>query len=63
MLILAILFLGITTCTFAQKKAIEKVEVSAVKVTKLRGENPNIVAGFSCNAPNVETAKPAKSRG
>lgn len=59
---LSILFLGITTGAFAQKKAIKNVEIKAVKVEKSRGENPNIVKGFSCNGPDVEVAKPAKSR-
>lgn len=58
LLMLSILFLGITTWIFAQKKAIKKVEVKGVKVAKSRGENPNIVKNFTFNPLDISVEKP-----
>ena len=63
LLFIAVLFLGITLTSFAQQKAKKQVAISAKKVEKSRGENPNIKKDFVCNAPDVAAPKPEKSRG
>jgi hypothetical protein len=62
--ILSILFLGLINCAHAQQKAKKVIELTAKKVTKSRGENPNIKKDVSlCDIKDVPVAKPAKSRG
>lgn len=62
-LLVTVLFFGICFSSFAQQKAKKEVKISAKKVEKTRGSNPNIKKDFDCNALDVAVAKPAKSRG
>ncbi|SHG20642.1 hypothetical protein SAMN05443549_102426 [Flavobacterium fluvii] len=63
LLLVAVLFLGVSLTSFAQQKAKKEVTITAKKVAKTRGQNPNIKKDFVCDAPDVPVAKPEKSRG
>jgi hypothetical protein len=63
LLLINVLFLMVSLNSFAQEKKAKLVEIEGTKVAKTRGANPNIKTDFSCDAPDVEVAKPAKSRG
>ncbi len=63
LLLINVLFLLVSFNSFAQGKETKLVEITAKKVTKTRGANPNIKTPFVCDAPDVAVAKPAATRG
>ena len=63
LLLITVLFFGLSFSAFAQQKTTKIVAIKATKVEKSRGENPNIKKDFTCNAADVAVPKPAKSRG
>ena len=62
-LLINVLILMVSFSSFAQEKATKMVDISAKKVNKTRGTNPNIKTDFVCDAPDVPVAKPAATRG
>ena len=63
LLSLIVILLFVSISTFAQQKEKKVVDLTATKMEKSRGDNPNIKTEFVFNAPDVAIPKPAETRG